>query len=335
MRIVLITDAWKPQVNGVVTTWSHVRDELTEMGHTFEVIHPALFQTITAPRYPEIRLALFCGRELDRRLRELDPQAIHIATEGPLGMAGRRWCLKRNRPFTTSYHTQFPQYLRAYFKIPMGPTYAFLRRHHGRAERTLVPTISIREELIEKGFDPDKLIVWTRGVRHDIFHPYPNDTDTLAELPRPRFIYCGRIAKEKNIESFLSLDLPGCKVMVGDGPARAALEQNYPDVHFVGYKTGEPLARHIAACDVFVFPSLTDTFGVVMIEAMACGLPVAAYPVTGPRDVVTDPVVGCLDDDLQTAAERCLELDKQKCVDFARQFTWQRVAQIVLNNLAT
>jgi len=333
MHICLITDAWFPQINGVVTTWSHVQEQCRFMGHRFEVIHPGIFNTFEAPKYPEIRLAILPRRKLRKLMDRERPDAVHIATEGPLGMAGRGWCKSRKVPFTTSYHTQFPQYLHTYFGIPTAPTYAFLRWFHGGAKRTLVPTQSIKDELIEHGFEGQKIIVWTRGVRHDLFHPYQGDP--LAGIERPRFCYVGRVAPEKNIEAFVKLKLPGSMVVIGDGPARAKLEAQFPHVHFLGFHKGEALARRIAACDVFVFPSLTDTFGVVMIEAMACGLPVAAYPVTGPRDVITNPKAGVLDHNLQKACEACLELKSEDAVAFAQQFTWQRVAQIVLDNLAT
>lgn len=335
MRIVLITDAWYPQVNGVVTTWNHVREQCQSLGHAFEVVHPGLFRTIKAPRYPDIRLAVLPRFKLRRTLDGMNPDAVHIATEGPLGMAARRWCRSRRKPWTTSYHTQFPHYLKTYFGIPQRWTYRFCRWFHGGAERTLVPTRSIKDELVERGFDADRLVVWTRGVDHATFHPYPEDAQPLADLPRPRFVYCGRVAAEKNIEAFLGLKLEGVKVVIGDGPARPELARRYPEVHFAGWKKGEALARHVAACDVFVFPSKTDTFGVVMIEALACGLPVAAYPVTGPRDVITDPRVGALDDDLQRAAEQAAGLNPDDCIAFAKGFTWQRCAAMVLENLAT
>lgn len=334
MKIALVTDAWFPQVNGVVTTWSNVREQLSGLGHTFEVFHPGLFKTFTAPKYPEIKLAILPGRKLRRLVESFEPDAVHVATEGPVGFAGRNWAVSTGTPFTTSYHTQFPQYLNTYFGAPTSPTWAFMRWFHGKAHRTLVPTRSIAEELAEHAFAAERLVVWTRGVQHDVFHPYPDDHTTLAELPRPRFVYVGRVAPEKNIEAFLGLDLPGVKVVIGDGPARQGLEQKYPDVHFAGFRKGEQLARHIAACDVFVFPSLTDTFGVVMIEALACGLPVAAYPVTGPRDVITRPEAGVLDDDLAAACRGALKLDREPCVAFARSFTWRRCAQMVLDNLA-
>lgn len=332
MKIALVTDAWFPQINGVVTTWSHVQQECRDMGHAFEVIHPGLFQTFAAPKYPEIRLSILPRFKLRRLLDEMMPDAVHISTEGPLGMAGRGWCTARHIPYTTSYHTQFPQYLQTYFEIPTAPTYVFLRWFHGKARHTLVPTQSIKDELVAKGFASEKIIVWTRGVRHEMFHPY--EEDALAGLGRPRFCYVGRVAPEKNIEAFLKLKLPGEMVVIGDGPARAKLQQAYPHVHFLGFHKGEALARRIAACDVFVFPSLTDTFGVVMIEAMACGLPVAAYPVTGPRDVITDPKAGALDHNLQAACLKCLQLKSADAIAFAQQFTWRRVAQIVIDNMA-
>jgi glycosyltransferase involved in cell wall biosynthesis len=328
MKIVLVTDAWHPQVNGVVTTWTHVREQAQQAGHRFDVIHPGEFRTIAAPRYPEIRLALCPGRRLAELMATYEPQAVHVATEGPVGLAGRRWCRRNRVPFTTSYHTQFPQYLYRYFDIPTAPTYAFLRWFHGPAARTLVPTRSIADELTEHGFDD--LVVWTRGVNTDLFHPRDKD---IYDLPRPIFVYCGRVATEKNIEAFCQLDVPGSRVVIGDGPARAALAEQYPDVHFVGMKKGDELAAHVAGGDVFVFPSTTDTFGVVMLEALACGLPVAAYPVTGPIDVITDPRVGVLEHDLSAAARACLKLKAEDCIAFARQFTWQRVAQMVVDNL--
>jgi len=334
MHICLVTDAWYPQVNGVVTTWNHVREELVAQGHQFDVIHPAMFRTIAAPKYPEIRLAVFPGRKLRRTLDAMSPDAIHIATEGSLGLAARRYCRRRKRPFTTSYHTRFPQYLKEYFEIPEPATYTWLRWFHKPAARTLVPTPSIRDDLAEHGFDAERLVVWTRGVKHDRFRVYDNEALPLDHLPEPRFLYCGRVAVEKNLEAFLRLDLPGTNIIVGDGPAFADLSARYSDAHFVGYKTGDDLARHVACGDVFVFPSLTDTFGVVMIEAMACGLPVAAYPVPGPKDIIIDGKVGALDDDLRKACLRALELDPDECVKYAERFTWQRCARMVYENLA-
>jgi glycosyltransferase involved in cell wall biosynthesis len=332
MRFVLVTDAWAPQVNGVVRTWQHVTTEMTKLGHEPTVIHPGLFKTIGAPRYPEIRLALLPGRAVRKQLDTLDPDAIHIATEGPLGMAARKWCTKRNIPYTTSYHTQFPHYLRQYFGIPKTLSYKFIRYFHGKARHTLVPTQQVGRELENNGLR--NIVVWSRGVDTDLFKPGYDTPDTMKDLPSPRFIYAGRIAIEKNIEAFLKLDLPGTKVVIGDGPPRNALEKKYPEAVFVGYRFGEDLAAHYAAGDVFVFPSMTDTFGVVMLEANASGLPVAAYPVTGPIDVVQQGQTGYVYKDLKQAALDALDLDSDDCVAFARRNSWSRCAQTVLDHLA-
>jgi glycosyltransferase involved in cell wall biosynthesis len=325
----LITDAWLPQVNGVVTTLHHIRRELEAAGHQFLVVNPELFRTVPCPRYPEIRLSVFPGRKLRRLLDEFAPQAIHIATEGPLGLAGRRYCIRCDVPFTTSYHTQFALYLKTYFGVPVRWIYRLIRWFHSAARRTLVPTPSIGRELEAQGFR--NLITWTRGVDAELFKPYGKE---LFADARPIFLYCGRVAHEKNIEAFLAAELPGTKYVVGDGPAMNSLIGAYPKVRFVGFKHGVELARHVAASDVFVFPSLTDTFGVVLLEAMACGVPVAAYPVTGPIDVVKHGVTGILDDDLARAARGALELDAQACRDYAMQFSWRRCAQMFLDNLA-
>ncbi|MCI0630900.1 MAG: glycosyltransferase family 1 protein, partial [Phycisphaerales bacterium] len=321
MRIALITDAWFPQINGVVTTLDHVRRELEDAGHTFLVIHPGLFRTIPCPKYREIRLSVLPGRKFRRLIREFGPQAVHIATEGPLGLAGRRYCRRRGLPFTSSYHTQFPLYLKKYFWVPRRFTYALMRWFHNSAVRTLVPTPSVRDELTARGFK--SIRVWTRGVDTALFKPHGKGFFTD---PRPIFLYAGRVAHEKNIEAFLCADLPGTKVVVGNGPAMTRLVREYPRVKFVGFKHGMDLARHVAAADVFVFPSKTDTFGIVMLEAMASGLPVAAYRVTGPIDVVKNGVSGVLDDDLAKAALGALELDPERCRDYALEFSWKRCA---------
>lgn len=329
VKIALLTDAWFPQVNGVVRTLDHVREELEAMGHEMLVISPADFKTYPLPRYPEIRLAFRPARAMRRRLDEARPDAIHIATEGPIGWAGRRYCTKRRVPFSTSYHTQFPLYLRKYAGVPHGLTYAVFRWFHGGSQGTLVPTKSIKRELDAVGFRNVK--VWTRGVNHELFHP--RDRNFLQD-ERPIFMYVGRVAVEKNIEAFLQLDLPGTKYIVGDGPARATLERRFPRVRFVGVKHGEELARHYAAADVFVFPSHTDTFGIVMLEAMASGVPVAAYPVTGPIDVVENGVSGMVHEDLRKACLECLEIDPERCLAYARNFTWRRCAEMFRDNLA-
>ncbi|MGB0769088.1 MAG: glycosyltransferase family 4 protein, partial [Phycisphaeraceae bacterium] len=265
-------------------------------------------------------------------LDDLDPDAIHIATEGPLGLAARKWCVRNRIPYTTSYHTQFPHYLRQYFGIPKSVSYRFIRWFHGQAKHTLVPTPQVGSELTRNGLN--NIVVWSRGVDTDLFKPGYPVPEALAQLDEPIFIYAGRIAIEKNIEAFLQLDLPGTKVIIGDGPPRAALEKKYPDALFVGYQFGEDLAAHYAAGDVFVFPSKTDTFGVVMLEANASGLPVAAYPVTGPIDVVQQGQTGYVYKDLKQAALDALELDAAPCIAYAQRNSWARCAQIVLDHLA-
>lgn len=328
MRIALVTDAWLPQVNGVVTTLGQVVRQLEAMGDEVLVVNPQRFRTYPCPRYPEIRLAWMPGRKVRALLREFRPDAIHIATEGPLGIAARLHCGRRRLPFNTSYHTQFPQYLRRYAGIPEGWTYRLMRWFHGRANATLVPTARVKDELDARGFT--NVRVWTRGVDTDLFRP--GDKLYLKGV-RPISLYVGRIAREKNIQAFLEADVPGTKYLVGDGPARASLEKKYPAARFVGVKKGEELARHYAAADVFVFPSRTDTFGVVMLEAMACGLPVAAYPVTGPIDVVRPGVTGVLHEDIAIAAMQALLLDPRDCRAQALECSWDRCAAMFLDNL--
>jgi glycosyltransferase involved in cell wall biosynthesis len=329
VKIALITDAWFPQINGVVTTLNHVKEELESLGHEFLVIHPGLFRTFPCPKYPEIRLCWMPGRKVAALLRDFAPDAIHIATEGPLGLAGRRWAIRGRHPFTTSYHTQFPHYLHDYFRIPQAWTYRAMRWFHGQAGCVLVPTPGVKDELEARGFE--RIKVWTRGVNTELFKPREKN---FFPDPRPIFLYCGRVSSEKNIEAFLEADLPGTKVIVGDGPAMGTMRKRYPAARFVGFKRGEELAQHFAAADVFVFPSRTDTFGVVMLEAMASGLPVAAYPVTGPIDVVQPGVSGVLDEDLAKAAREALALDPQACRAYALEFSWRRCAEMFLDNLA-
>lgn len=333
MKIVLVTDAWAPQVNGVVRTWQCVINEMAKLGHDPHVIHPGQFKTIAAPRYPEIRLAILPSRSLRKKLNTLKPDAIHIATEGPLGMAARKWCTQSNTPYTTSYHTQFPHYLRHYFGIPKRISYKFIRYFHAKAKHTLVPTIQVGKELERNGLG--NIVVWSRGVDTELFNPDYATPEGIKDLPRPIFVYAGRIAIEKNIRAFLKLDLPGSKLVIGDGPPRASLEKQFPEATFVGYKFGQDLAAHYAAGDVFVFPSVTDTFGVVMLEANACGLPIAAFPVTGPIDVVQQGQTGYVYKDLRQAALDALELDPKNCIAFASRNSWARCAQTVIDHLAT
>ncbi|HUF74244.1 MAG TPA: glycosyltransferase family 1 protein [Gammaproteobacteria bacterium] len=329
MRIAIVTDAWRPQVNGVVTTLTRTTEGLEAKGHEVVVASPTGYRTIPCPSYPEIRLALWPGRRLQRALDDAAPQAIHIATEGPLGAAARRYCLARGLSFTTSYHTRFPQYLKKRLPVPEGWTYRYLRRFHGRAERTLVATEHMRRELTARGFA--NVVIWSRGVDTDLFRPMDRG---FLDLPRPIAIYAGRVAIEKNLEAMLEADLPGSKLIVGDGPDLEKLRRRFPEVRFVGYKFGEELARHLAAADVFVFPSRTDTFGLVMLEAMACGTPVAAFPVTGPIDVITDGVSGALDEDLAAAVRRALRLEREDCRRAALERTWERAVGQFMSHLA-
>ena len=329
MRIALVTDAWHPQVNGVVRTLTRIKQELEGEGHEMEVVSPDRFRSLPCPTYPEIRLALFPGREVARMLDAFRSQAIHIATEGPLGIAARRYCLKRGLGFTTSFHTRFPEYLQARTRIPTGLSYAWLRRFHRPSAGVLVATESMRAELARRGFV--NLEAWSRGVDSDLFRPMEAK---LFDRPKPIFLYVGRVAVEKNIGAFLDLDLPGSKVVVGGGPQLEELRRRYPDVLFTGAKHGEDLARHYASGQVFVFPSRTDTFGLVVLEALASGLPVAAYPVPGPLDILGDSGAGVLDEDLALAARQALHIPPDRCREHALKFSWQRCARQFFDNLA-
>lgn len=328
MKIAIITDAWHPQTNGVVTTLNRTGECLRQLGHNVLFVTPKEFRTLPMPTYPEIRLSLFPRAKLTRMLDEFEPEAIHIATEGPLGSAARKYCLRRQLKFTTAYHTQFPQYLRLRLPIPLSVSYSVLRRFHGKAQRTMVPTLSLCKELITWGFD--NVVIWSRGVDVELFRP--GDKGFLQSA-RPISMFVGRVAVEKNIEAFLSLDIPGTKYVVGHGPDYETLCDIYPRVKFVGFKYGEELSRYISAADVFVFPSRTDTFGLVMLEAMACGVPVAAYPVTGPIDVVQDGVTGALNEDLQQAVIQALELNPDDARTYAEQHSWMAATRQFYSHL--
>lgn len=328
MKIALISDAWQPQINGVVTTLLKTCQILTELGHSIELITPDRFRSWPCPTYPSIRLALGCYKKLSALLDAFQPEAIHIATEGPLGLGARRYCRQSGYPFTTSFHTRFPEYIHLRLRIPIRWGYAYLRWFHAPAFHVMIATSSLRAELTSKGFK--NLVLWSRGVDTRLFHPRLKDFITD---PRPIFMFTGRLAVEKNVEDFLKLDLPGTKYVVGEGPQRAELEKKYPQARFVGFKTGEPLASYMAAADVFVFPSKTDTFGLVLLEALASGVPVAAYPVQGPKDVLLDEGVGCLNEDLQKAALGALSLNGQDCRQYALSYSWASCAQQFLNHL--
>lgn len=331
LRLCIITDAWVPQVNGVVRTLEAVERELRRAGHTVLTIGPDRFRSIPCPTYPEIRLALFPTNALTRLIDDFKPDAIHIATEGPLGVLARRLCRKRGWPFTTSFHTRFPDYLAARFWVPPDWTYRWLRSFHAAAASTMVATQSLEDDLAGRGFR--NMVRWTRGVDIDMFRPDLPVPDAMAALPRPIFLHVGRIAVEKNLDAFLSLDLPGSKVLVGEGPQRTKLRERYPDAHFLGMKKGPDLAACYAAADAFVFPSRTDTFGLVLLEALACGTPIAAYPVTGPLDVIGDAPVGVLSDDLGKAARIALTLDRAACRRHAQGFSWSTSATQFARNL--
>jgi glycosyltransferase involved in cell wall biosynthesis len=329
MRILLVSDAWTPQVNGVVRTLQQVKSECEALGHHFEVVSPEQFTTLPCPTYPEIRLALRPGREIGRRLDAARPESVHIATEGPLGIAARRQCLRRGLPFTTSYHTRFPEYVHARFPVPLALGYAWMRWFHRPSAAVMVATPSIRRDLEARGFA--NVADWSRGVDTELFRP---DRSPALDLPRPVHLYVGRVAVEKNLEAFLSMPVrAGSKLVVGGGPQLAELRARYPKVHFAGAQIGEALARHYASGDVFVFPSLTDTFGLVLLEALASGLPVAAYPVPGPLDVIGESGCGVLDRDLAQAATRALEIPRTRCRAYALTFSWRRCAEQFLGNL--
>ncbi|GLQ20414.1 glycosyltransferase family 4 protein [Algimonas porphyrae] len=343
MKILLITDAWHPQMNGVVRTLDTTVTILRDRGHKVEVIAPSDgYWTMPLPTYPDIRLAPFAKRDVERRMVRFGPEAVHIATEGPLGQAARALCLRWGMPFTTSYHTKFPEYIKARVPfIPMALTYKFVRDFHNSGGRTMVTTPSMAEFLETKGFTG--LGVWARGVDTTTFHPdkracsgedgQGRETDVYHDLARPIFVNVGRVAVEKNIEAFLDLDLPGSKVVVGDGPQMDALKKRYPDIRFTGAKFGDDLARHFADADVFVFPSKTDTFGLVIIEAMATGTPVAAYPVSGPIDIVPGSGAGVLDDDLRTACLAALDLSRDDTRAHAENYGWDKATDIFFGHL--
>jgi len=330
MRILLATDAWEPQVNGVVRTLTRVVAELRDLGDDVEVISPDQFPTLPLPTYPEIKLAVGAYEKVQQRFKTFEPEAIHIATEGPIGLAARRICLEWKLPFTTSYHTRFPEYVSARLPLPLAAGYAYMRWFHRPSGRLMVATASMREELERHGFR--NISQWSRGVDTDIFHPRrEGESDVFAGRPRPIWLNVGRVAVEKNIEAFVRLDLPGTKVVVGDGPQRDELAGKYPEVVFTGAKFGEDLSAAYACADVFVFPSLTDTFGLVILEAWAAGLPVAAFSAPGPADLIPGTGAGVLApgqcEGLREACLEALTIDRGKVRALAEQFSWRSCAE--------
>ncbi len=334
-RIMIVSDAWLPQVNGVVRTLQAVSAELRTMGHTVEIVGPDRFRAVPCPTYPDIRLSVLPAPRLNRMIEAFAPEALHIATEGPLGLSARAWALRRGCAFTTAFHTRFPEYVNARTGLPAAWLYAWLRRFHNAGQGMMVATPTLREELSQRGFRGIR--EWSRGVDLGTFRPASaQDGPTQGwGLPRPVFAYVGRVAVEKNIAAFLDLDLPGSKVVVGGGPQLAALRRRYPGEHFAGPRFGADLAAAYGGSDVFVFPSLTDTFGLVLLEALACGTPVAAFDVAGPRDVlaVASGRIGAIGPDLRQAALAALGADRAACRAHAERFSWRACARTFLTHL--
>ena len=322
MKVLIATDAWRPQVNGVVRTLGSLARAAGKLGVAIDFLSPEGFPTCPVPTYPGLRLALPGRRRIAARIEAAKPDAIHIATEGPIGFAVRSYCRRHGRPFTTSYTTRFPEYISVRSPIPQSWIYAALRRFHAAASVTMVATPSLMSELAQRGFT--HLGMWTRGVDVDLFRP---DRAVDLRLPRPIFMTVGRVAIEKNLEAFLALDLPGSKVVIGAGPQVQKLQRSFPAAKFLGPLDNGILAAHLAAADVFVFPSRTDTFGIVQLEALASGVPVAAFPVTGPRDVIADNPVGVLHEDLGLACMQALQVSREACRTFALNYSWENSAR--------
>ena len=322
MKVLVATDAWRPQVNGVVRTLGSLARAAAKLGTGIDFLSPEGFWTYPVPTYPGLRLALPRRKRIAERIEAASPDAIHIATEGPIGHAVRAYCIRQGRPFTTSYTTRFPEYISARSPIPQEWVYGALRRFHAAAAVTMVATPSLMTELSERGFV--NLGMWTRGVDIDLFRP---DRAIDLDFPRPIFMTVGRVAVEKNLPAFLSLDLPGTKVIIGTGPQEPELKRRFPAAKFLGQLDNGILAAHLAAADVFVFPSRTDTFGVVQLEALASGVPIAAYPVTGPKDVIGGHPIGVLNEDLRTACMQALWISRESCREFALRYSWENSAR--------
>jgi len=329
MRIAIVTDNWKPQVNGIVDAVENTLATLQRKGHRTLLIETGMFPRIRIDWHLEIDFAYWGFGAIGRMLREFRPDAIHTMTQGPLGWATRRFCLSARIPFTSSLRTRYPEYVTLHTRLPLtGIGYRFFRIFHNKSDRTTVANDAMRDMLLPYGFR--NLVLWPCGVDTDRFYPRRH-----VSLPgsRPIFLYMGRVVKEKNIEAFLDLSLPGSKYVVGDGPHLRKLKQKYRDVHFTGYKGGEELAEYLSAADVFVFPSRTDTFGQAMLQANACGTPVAAFPVIGPSDLITSGVNGFVDEDLERACEDCLSIDREQCVQYAQGLSWDACTETFLSLL--
>lgn len=331
MRIVIVTDAWSPQVNGVVRTLVTTRSELEKRGHNVTIVAPDQYRSVACPTYPEIRLALATTNAIGARIAAADADAVHISTEGPLGIAARRWCIERGLPFTTAYHTQFPAYVAGRTGLPESMFWRYIRWFHRPSVAIMAATTTLRCELAAHGLPNTR--AWGRGVDLEAFTPYAPPPAVYARLPRPILLNVGRVAVEKNIGAFLETPFAGSKVVVGDGPLQAEFQRRHSDVTWLGALHGEALAGAYAGADAFVFPSRTDTFGLVMAEALACGTPVAAYPVAGPIDVLSDDV-GCMADDLGDAIAGALTRDRRRCTGYARRFSWSASADQFLSALA-
>lgn len=327
--ILIVTDAWHPQINGVVRSIERTAEELVKIGVRVEFLTPQEFRTLPCPTYPEIRLSLAHRGMIRKRIKAYDCDYLHIATEGPLGLMAASVARSMNEPFTTSYHTRFPEYLSARLPVPLNWSYAWLRGFHNSGNGCMVATRTLENDLRERGFK--NLMRWSRGVDEELFRPYEGSV-LPDHLEGPIFMNVGRVAVEKNIEAFLKLELPGTKVVVGDGPQLDNLKRDYPNVYFAGSKTGADLAHHYASADVFVFPSLTDTFGNVLLEAMACGVPVAAFPVMGPLDVIGETGAGVLSQDLREACLAALDIPRDHCRKVAMNYTWSASARQFLDN---
>jgi glycosyltransferase involved in cell wall biosynthesis len=331
-KLLIVTDAWQPQVNGVVRTIECIADELREMQLTVEIIHPYLFKRMPCPGYSEIELALLPARKIAKLIEEIKPDAIHIATEGPLGWAARKWCLRHKRPFTTAYHTKFPEIVHGYTKLPVTWSYAVMRRFHAPSCAVMVPTPVVARELVAKQFT--NVVAWSHGVNGRIFKPMDREANDVMHSEHPRWLFVGRASVEKNIEAFCKQDLPGSKWVVGVGPILQRLKREYPQVNYLGVLSQEQLAKTYSSADVFVFPSKADTFGLVMLEALACGTPVAAYPVPGPLDVIGNSPAGALHEDLKTACESALHIPRNVAANYAKAFTWRASAELLLKHIA-